>query len=125
MSSPDAFIPHQSDSSTHHDATPPAQGARASRGSARSPSPSSAAPARSSELLLPKPIPPIPMGKLQAMVPAALLTELERYRDAYRDMNEAEIHFDAMVAHMLRQHLRRDKAFLNWLELNKFEPLSN
>jgi hypothetical protein len=124
MSSPDAFTPHQPDSSTHHDAAPSAQGARASRVSTRSPLPSTAAAARSAELLLPKPIPPIPMGKLQATVPTALLTELERYRDAYRDINEAEIHFDAMVAHMLCQHLRRDKAFLNWLELSKFEPLS-
>lgn len=70
------------------------------------------------ELLLPKPVPPIPMGKLQASVPSAVLADLELYREAYRELNGAEIHLDTLIAHVLQGHMRRDKAFLSWLELN-------
>jgi hypothetical protein len=67
-------------------------------------------------LNLPPAPPVIPMDKLSASVPKAVLTDLMLYREAYREMNNAEISLDRLLEHVLVHHMRRDKSFITWAE---------
>lgn len=58
---------------------------------------------------------PLPQhATLKLTIPAGLHAALVHYQDAYREMNQAELSMDDIGEYILRQHLRRDKAFAAW-----------
>ena len=71
---------------------------------------------KKARLMLPvaKPVPQ--HATLKLTIPAGLHAALLHYQDAYREMNEAELSMDDIGEYILRQHLRRDKAFAAWAE---------
>jgi hypothetical protein len=56
--------------------------------------------------------------KITVSLPADLNADLTAYQRAYQDMNGAEISVDLILEHVLRQHLKRDKAFQTWISTN-------
>ena len=71
---------------------------------------------KSPRLLLPTVQPTRAMAKLKADIPEDLHKALLAYQEAYRELNAAEISLDEIIEHILKQHLRRDKAFVVWAQ---------